>query len=140
MRQKIDAVRTTTTGSAAEFESQLSTLREELDQQRRFRSEQLEELALEAAEGVATADQNRLQVTHALTLAAEWALSEIDSALQRLDEGSYGICERCAEPIPWERLDVLPMSRLCTPCQYLADSCRSDGVLDGQTRSRSGIR
>ena len=139
MRQNIDTVQATTT-SAAEFESQLSTLREELDQQRRFRSEQLEELALEAAEGVATADQNRLQVTHALTLAAEWALSEIDSALQRLDEGSYGICERCAEPIPWERLDVLPMSRLCTPCQYLADSCRSDGVLDGQTRSRSGIR
>ena len=140
MRQKIDTVRTTTTRSAAEFESQLSTLREELDQQRRFRNEQLEELALEAAEGVATADQNRLQVTHALTLAAEWALSEIDSALQRLDEGSYGICERCAEPIPCERLEVLPMSRLCTPCQYLADSCRSDGVLDGQTRSRSGIR
>jgi DnaK suppressor protein len=139
MRHKIDTVRNTTT-SAAEFESQLSTLREELDQQRRFRSEQLEELALEAAEGVATADQNRLQVTHALTLAAEWALSEIDSALQRLDEGSYGICERCAEPIPWERLEVLPMSRLCTPCQYLADSCRSNGVLSGQTRSRSGIR
>ena len=89
---------------------------------------------------MATADQNRLQVTRALTLAAEWALSEIDSALQRLDEGSYGICERCAEPIPWERLEVLPMSRLCTPCQYLADSCRSNGVLDGQTRSRSGIR
>jgi DnaK suppressor protein len=139
MRHKIDTVRNTTT-SAAEFESQLSTFREELDQQRRFRSEQLEELALEAAEGVATADQNRLQVTHALTLAAEWALSEIDSALQRLDEGSYGICERCAEPIPWERLEVLPMSRLCTPCQYLADSCRSNGVLSGQTRSRSGIR
>jgi len=141
MRQKIDTVRTTTTTtSAAEFESQLSTLREELDEQRRFRSEQLEELALEAAEGVATADQNRLQVTRALTLAAEWALSEIDSALQRLDEGSYGICERCAEPIPWERLEVLPMSRLCTPCQYLADSCRSNGVLGGQTWSRSGIR
>jgi DnaK suppressor protein len=140
MRQKIDTVRTTTTTSAAEFESQLSTLREELDEQRRFRSEQLEELALEAAEGVATANQNRLQVTRALTRAAKWALSEIDSALQRLDEGSYGICERCAEPIPWERLEVLPMSRLCTPCQYLADSCRSNGVLGGQTRSRSGIR
>ena len=140
MRQKIHTVRTTTTRSAAAFESQLSTLREALDQQRRFRSEQLEELALEAAEGVATADQNRLQVTRALTLAAEWALSEIDSALQRLDEGSYGICERCAEPIPEERLEVLPMSRLCTPCQYLADSCRSNGVLGGQTRSPSGIR
>jgi len=139
MRQKIDTVRTTTT-SAAEFENQFSTLREELDQQRRFRREQLEELALEAGEAVSTADQNRLQVNRLLTLAAKSALSEIDSALQRLEEGSFGICERCAEPIPWERLEVLPMSRLCTPCQYLADSCRSNGVLDGQTRSRSGIR
>jgi len=139
MRQKIDTVRTTTT-SAAEFENQFSTLREELDQQRRFRREQLEELALEAGEAVSTADQNRLQVNRLLTLAAKSALSEIDSALQRLEEGSFGICERCAEPIPWERLEVLPMSRLCTPCQYLTDSCRSNGVLGGQTRSRSGIR
>jgi len=139
MRQKIDTVRTTTT-SAAELENQFSTLREELDQQRRFRREQLEELALEAGEAVSTADQNRLQVNRLLTLAAESALSEIDSALQRLEEGSFGICERCAEPIPWERLEVLPMSRLCTPCQYLADSCRSNGMLGGQTRSRSGIR
>src|SRR5215218_6048013 len=131
MRQKIDTVRTTTTRSAAEFESQLSTLREELDQQRRFRTEQLEELAAEAAEAMATADQNRLQVTRVLTLAAEAALSEIDAALQRLEDGSYGVCERCAEPIPWERLEVLPMSGLCTPCQYLVDSGRSNGVLGG---------
>jgi DnaK suppressor protein len=139
MRQKIDTVRTTT-GSAPEFESRLSTLREELDEQRRFRTEQLEELAAEAAEVMATADQNRLQVTRVLTLAAEAALSEIDAALQRLEEGSYGVCERCAEPIPWERLEVLPMSRLCTPCQYLADSGRSNGVLGGYTRSHNGIR
>src|SRR5215212_6606319 len=139
MRQKIDTVRATTT-SAAEFESQLSILREELDEQRRFRSEQLEELTLEAVEAASNADQNRLEVNCLLTLAAESALSEIDSALQRLEEGSYGICERCAEPIPLERLEVLPMSRLCTPCQYLADSCRSNSVLGGQTRSRSGIR
>jgi DnaK suppressor protein len=139
MRQKIDTVRTTT-GSAAELESQLSTLREELDQQRCFRTEQLEELAAEAAEAMATADQNRLQVTRVLTLAAEAALSEIDAALQRLEEGSYGVCQRCAEPIPWERLEVLPMSRLCTPCQYLADSGRSNDLLGSHPRSHSGIR
>src|SRR5215212_2998351 len=108
MRQKIDTVNTTR--STAKVESQLSSLRAELDQQRRFRTEQLEELAVEAAEAMATADQNRLQVTRLLTLAAEAALSEIDAALQRLEDGSYGVCERCAEPIPWERLEVLPMS------------------------------
>jgi DnaK suppressor protein len=121
MRQKIDAV-WTTTRSAAQSVRQLPAIRAELDQQRRFRTEQLEELAVDAAESVAAADQNRLQVTRVLTLAAESALSEIDAALQRLVDGSYGICERCAEPIPWERLEALPMTRLCTPCQYLAES------------------
>jgi DnaK suppressor protein len=139
MRQEIDAVRTTTR-SAAESVRQLPAIRAELDQQRRFRTEQLEELAVDAAEAVAAADQNRLQVTRVLTLAAESALSEIDAALQRLVEGSYGICERCAEPIPWERLEVLPMTRLCTPCQYLAESGRSPRSRNGQTRSGSGLR
>jgi DnaK suppressor protein len=132
MRQEIDAVRTTTR-SAAESVLQLPAIRAELDQQRRFRTEQLEELAVDAAEAVAAADQNRLQVTRVLTLAAESALSEIDAALQRLVEGSYGICERCVEPIPWERLEVLPMTRLCTPCQYLAESGRSPRSRNGQT-------
>jgi DnaK suppressor protein len=139
MRQEIDAVRTTTR-SAAQSVRQLPAIRAELDQQRRFRTEQLEELAVDAAEAVAAADQNRLQVTRVLTLAAESALSEIDAALQRLVEGSYGICERCAEPIPWERLEVLPMTRLCTPCQYLAESGRSPRSRNGQTRSGSGLR
>jgi DnaK suppressor protein len=138
MRQKIDAVNTTR--STAKVESQLSTLRAELDQQRRFRAQQLKELAVDAAEAMATADQSRLQVTRVLTLAAEAALSDIDAALQRLEDGSYGICERCDEPIPWQRLEVLPMSRLCTPCQYLTESGRSNRVGRGQSRSGSGVR
>ncbi len=139
MRQKIDAVRTTT-GSAAGFEHQLPAIRAELDQQRRFRTEQLEKLAVDAAEAVSTADQNRLEVTRVLTLAAESALEDIDAALQRLEEDSYGICQRCAEPIAWERLEVLPMSRLCTRCQYPAESGRSYRSRNGHTRSGSGIR
>jgi DnaK suppressor protein len=133
MRQKIDAVNTTR--STAKFESQLSTLRAELDQQRRFRVQQLKELAVDAAEAMATADQSRLQVTRLLTLAAEAALLDIDAALQRLKDGSYGICERCAEPIRWERLEALPMSRLCTPCQYLAESGRSISLHSGKPGS-----
>jgi DnaK suppressor protein len=139
MRQEIDAVRITT-GSAAEFEHQLPAIRAELNQQRGFRLEQLEQLAVEAAEAMATADQARLQVSRVLTLAAESALEDIDAALQRLEQGFYGICEHCAKPIPWQRLDVLPMTRLCTPCQYLAESGRSQQSRNGQTRSGSGIR
>jgi DnaK suppressor protein len=139
MPQEIGAERTARS-TAGLFGRQLPAIRADLDQQRRFRSEQLEELAVDAAEAMATADQNRFQVTRVLTLAAEAALSEIDAALQRLEEGSYGICERCGEPIGWERLEVLPMSRLCTPCQYLAESGRSNSLWRGQTRSGSIIR
>jgi RNA polymerase-binding transcription factor DksA len=142
MRQEIDA-RRTARSTAGLFGRQLPAIRADLDKQRRFRTERLEELAVDAvdaAEAMATADQNRFEVTRVLTLAAEAALSEIDAALQRLEEGSYGICERCAEPIRWERLEVLPMSRLCTPCQYLAESGRSNSVHSGQTRSGSIIR
>jgi DnaK suppressor protein len=139
VRQKLDTL-PTATRSTPEFGRQLPFLRAKLDEQRRFRTEQLEELAVEAAQAVASGDQNRLQVARVLTLAAESALSEIETALQRLADGSYGTCERCAEPIPWDRLKVLPMTRLCTPCQYLAESGRSPRSRDGQTRSGSRIR
>jgi DnaK suppressor protein len=115
-------------------------IRSELVQQRRFRLQQLEELRMDAAEAQATPDEPRLQITHVLTVAAELALSEIDAALQRLGEGSYGTCERCGEPIPWQRLEVLPMTRLCTPCQYLAESGRSRSPRGGKNRSGSGTR
>ena len=38
----------------------------------------------------------------------EASLRDVDQALKRLDEGKYGICEACGEPIPDERLEALP--------------------------------
>lgn len=122
MHHKIDLERTT-----AHSEHQLSTIRAELHQQRRFRTDQLDELAVDAAKAVAAGDEPRRQVTYALRLAARSALTAIDAALRRLDEGSYGTCERCAEPIPWGRLEVLPMTSLCTDCQFRAESEQSNG-------------
>ena len=45
------------------------------------------------------------------------ALSRIDHALWRIDEGTYGLCEECGERIPRSRLRVLPFASLCVPCQ-----------------------
>lgn len=103
---------------------QRALARAELHEQRRFRIEQLEELKTDAAEAVAATDDRR-QVATVLRFAAESALGEIDAALWRLDSGSYGTCLACSEPIPWERLEILPSSRLCTPCQSLSESGRS---------------
>ena len=44
-------------------------------------------------------------------------LREIDAALDRIDEGSYGICEECSEPISEARLKALPYATLCVDCK-----------------------
>jgi DnaK suppressor protein len=44
-------------------------------------------------------------------------LREVMTALQKLDEGGFGECERCGEPIGEKRLDALPFARYCIECQ-----------------------
>ena len=44
-------------------------------------------------------------------------LEEIESALQRIDEGTYGVCPGCTGRIEKERLDVLPQAMYCARCQ-----------------------
>lgn len=43
----------------------------------------------------------------------EQELGEVQHARQRMRDGSYGLCEECEEPIPFERLQVRPAARLC---------------------------
>lgn len=41
----------------------------------------------------------------------------VEEALAKIDEGVYGVCERCEEAIPVKRLDLLPFTRYCVQCQ-----------------------
>ena len=52
---------------------------------------------------------------------AQQTLAQIDRALARLDDGTYGICERCDKPIGEERLRARPWAMLCIDDQRLAD-------------------
>jgi RNA polymerase-binding protein DksA len=52
---------------------------------------------------------------------AQQTLAQIDRALAKLDEGAYGICERCGKPIGEERLLARPWATLCIDDQRLAD-------------------
>jgi RNA polymerase-binding protein DksA len=45
------------------------------------------------------------------------ALTAVDHALNRLDQGAYGICEACGLPIPVERLEAIPAATRCAVCQ-----------------------
>ncbi|MCA1831456.1 MAG: TraR/DksA family transcriptional regulator [Actinomycetota bacterium] len=44
-------------------------------------------------------------------------LHDVELALDKLDKGTYGLCERCGEPIGLERLEALPAARLCLSCK-----------------------
>jgi DnaK suppressor protein len=44
-------------------------------------------------------------------------LSKIEAALERIGEGTYGICEECGEPIGVERLKARPVTTLCIDCK-----------------------
>ena len=48
-------------------------------------------------------------------------LAEIDEALQRMDDGSYGLCEECDEQIGAKRLEIFPTARLCITHQEEAE-------------------
>src|ERR1700741_4863490 len=44
-------------------------------------------------------------------------LHDVDLALSKIDKGTYGICERCGNPISPERLEAIPYARLCVSCK-----------------------
>jgi RNA polymerase-binding transcription factor len=48
-------------------------------------------------------------------------LSQVSQALLRTEDGSYGICLECAQPIAERRLRALPWAALCLNCQEVAD-------------------
>jgi DnaK suppressor protein len=48
-------------------------------------------------------------------------LKKIDEALDRLNKNIYGICERCEEEIPYQRLKARPVTTLCIACKTLQE-------------------
>jgi RNA polymerase-binding protein DksA len=48
-------------------------------------------------------------------------LADIDSALKRIDEGTYGTCVSCGQEIPVQRLEASPAASLCIDCKRRAE-------------------
>jgi DnaK suppressor protein len=68
----------------------------------------------------ATATLNR-EIDYTLGENSEQVLSEIDVALKRIEEGTYGICANCGREIPTERLEAYPWASLCIDCKRQAE-------------------
>jgi len=48
-------------------------------------------------------------------------INQVERAVERLEEGSYGWCERCGNAIPVERLSAFPSATLCVSCKQLEE-------------------
>ena len=82
-------------------------------------------------EEVAATSDNHLAETASATLGreidytlgdnAEQVLSEIEAALGRIEDRTYGICFNCGNEIPRERLEVNPWASLCIDCKRRAE-------------------
>jgi len=75
----------------------------------------------ESTEPVAdiTDDANRIYSNQLMTILGEqdWEkLKQVDEALDKISDGSYGTCSTCEKPIPEARLDVLPFAKFCVEC------------------------
>ncbi len=97
------------------YQSQASDLKAEADslaQEREPGDVQFDEESGEG--GTVTVDRERDLALSAQALAA---VEEIDAALHRIEDCTYGACERCQQPIPKPRLKALPFARLCVACK-----------------------
>jgi DnaK suppressor protein len=92
----------------------LPLLRAKLEEQRRFRVEQLADLDT-------AADPANREVNKLLEAAARQALANIELALDRMATGHYGTCRHCGTDIPLDRLYVIPQSVACAKCSRRAE-------------------
>ncbi len=105
-------------------ESTLSDLRASLEQERSDLRARLGEMGLLSG-GELSFDQNfadSSQVTaergevEALAGNLRESLNDVEAAIVKLDNGTFGICEGCGQPIAPDRLEAKPAARLCMEC------------------------
>ena len=82
-------------------------------------------------EEVAGTTDNHLAETASATLGreidytlgdnAEQVIAEIDAALKRIEDGTYGTCTNCGREIPVQRLEANPWASLCIDCKREAE-------------------
>ncbi|MEV5440530.1 TraR/DksA C4-type zinc finger protein [Streptomyces sp. NPDC052682] len=104
----------------------LAALRENLHEQRLFRQEQLRELtgavASRVEDRLGQRAASQVEVRVRLAASARMVLADVEAALARMDDGTYGICHLCRRPVERERLRIVPQARYCARCQQVRET------------------
>ncbi|MFH9436360.1 TraR/DksA family transcriptional regulator [Streptomyces rochei] len=104
----------------------LAVLRENLQEQRLFREEQLRQIAAvpSRAGEPSRRSAGQTEVRVKLAASAQMVLADVEAALARMAEGRYGACHLCRRPIDRERLMIVPQARYCARCQQVREAGR----------------
>lgn len=103
------------------LEEEKERLEEQIeDYERELEEARLTESSSDRSPDPGNAEASSMKLEYAKELSIEQnsidLLSKVSRALDRVNAGTYGICESCGQPIPVERLDVLPYITLCVDC------------------------
>ncbi len=108
-----------------EFKAQLEAERQRLSELIEEHEQELEEARLTETSadrspdpGSAEAGSMKFEYEKELSIERNSVdlLHKVERALERVDDGSYGICEVCGSEIPIARLEVLPYATMCVTC------------------------
>ena len=78
--------------------------------------------AIQASDGVVepeeeAVDLEQTDVDQAILDNEKALLAEVQQALAHIENGTYGICTNCGQPIPEKRLEAIPWASLCVTCE-----------------------
>jgi DnaK suppressor protein len=113
------------TGKTKEFQQALETKRRELLSGTSEREEIRIENAADEFDRLQQ-QQNREVAIRNLDRQSK-LLKNVEAAIARIGEGTFGICVRCGEEIPEKRLRAIPWAAYCIPCQKIIDRVRVAG-------------
>lgn len=108
LRAKLEARRDELKAELAQLDQELQWLAVDQDDERGGLGNHMSD------DGSSLMEQERVATVRA---DLEALLKEVEAALTRMDEGTYGICQRCHCPIPEERLEAIPHVQFCVECQ-----------------------
>ena len=113
----------------SDVQLRLAGLRDELLQARGYLLDTLRTGGAQPEDDLGETDASTLSDQQAEAALARMrhrrTLAQINAALDRFDDGSYGTCTGCSNPIPVERLEAMPTASRCLDCQYEEEVSRS---------------
>ena len=119
---------------------QLKVFRKQLIEQRTKFADEIKAIAREAAKNPReasgdlssytihmadmSADTYERELSTGLASSEHQVFYQIEEALKRIEEGSYGDCQQCGKPVSLSRLKAVPYTALCIECQRIKEQKR----------------